>query len=136
MEFNRIGYKGLAFILNALTDHKKLEKLFRKNNNMDIQSIINYFEGEYNELEIPTSLNGPMCYPFYSRIPELRKHLIANKIYVPTYWPDAEFTLTSGTLGKDFVEHLHAIPCDQRYGFEDIKLITEILIKLIDGGLK
>jgi len=21
MEFNRIGYKGLAFILNALTDH-------------------------------------------------------------------------------------------------------------------
>ena len=28
LEFNRIGYKGLAFILNALTGHQKLERLF------------------------------------------------------------------------------------------------------------
>jgi Ran GTPase-activating protein (RanGAP) involved in mRNA processing and transport len=35
MEFNRIGYKGLAFILNALTDHKKLEKLFLNQNDIN-----------------------------------------------------------------------------------------------------
>ena len=35
LEFNRIGYKGLAFILNALTDHKKLEKLFLNQNDIN-----------------------------------------------------------------------------------------------------
>ena len=35
MEFNRIGYKCLAFILNALTDHKKLEKLFLNQNDIN-----------------------------------------------------------------------------------------------------
>ena len=35
LEMNRIGYKGLAFILNALTDHKKLEKLYLNNNDIN-----------------------------------------------------------------------------------------------------
>jgi hypothetical protein len=35
LEFNRIGYKGLDYILKALVNHQKLEKLYLNQNNIN-----------------------------------------------------------------------------------------------------
>ncbi len=62
----------------------------------------------------------PLVYPFYTeRASELRKTLIANKVYVATYWSGVEscFKLRDNIL---------ALPIDQRYSKEDMNRIIEI----------
>lgn len=70
----------------------------------------------------------PMIYPFVTRIDRnLRKELIDNKIFVAKYWPnvhklgnyDTEYQMSTRVI---------PIPCDQRYGEDEMNRILEIII--------
>ncbi len=78
--------------------------------------------------DLPSSLveemamdDVPLVYPFYTEnAEELRQKLIANKIYVATYWPEIERNL-------ELCKNILALPMDQRYGAEDMRRIIGII---------
>lgn len=87
--------------------------------------------GQFNQLDffIIDAVACPMVYPFLVESKEnLRRKLIANKVFVAQYWPnvlewagleDFEYTLAS---------RLISIPIDQRYGIEDMCRIANIIL--------
>lgn len=62
----------------------------------------------------------PMVYPYVTDDPGLRKRLIANRIFVATYWPDA--------VGCDKLrDTILPLPIDQRYGRKEMDRILEVI---------
>jgi len=62
----------------------------------------------------------PMVYPLVTDDAGLRARLIAEKIYVATYWPDV--------VGCDRLrDSILPLPIDQRYGEEDMNRILEVI---------
>jgi hypothetical protein len=70
----------------------------------------------------------PMVYPY--TIPqgsELKKYLIANSIYVATYWPNVLAWCTEDSWEYFLANHTVFIPIDQRYGTEDMEKIVQLI---------
>lgn len=66
--------------------------------------------------------NGPYCYPFYCENGiELKRKLAEEKIYVPTLWPNV--FENGNDMEKDYAANILPLPCDQRYGLEDMKRV-------------
>jgi len=81
--------------------------------------------GEANKLQL-TAPDGPYCYPFYCADGmRIKKELASQKIYVPTLWPNV--LDLEGSLEKDLAENILPLPCDQRYGAEDMETIIRHL---------
>lgn len=69
----------------------------------------------------------PMVYPFISSDKSLRKKLIANKIYVATYWKNVLNWTCHNQLEHNLVEQLIPLPIDQRYSRKDmLKIVAQI----------
>ena len=82
-----------------------------------------------NFLHLPdlNSLICPMVYPFVSKSDRnLRKKLIDNKVFVAKYWPNIQ-ELSNYELEYEFATRMIPLPCDQRYGEEDMRKIVEII---------
>lgn len=72
----------------------------------------------------------PMIFPYESeRGQELRKRLIANKVFVAKYWPNVDEWAGEDALETWMANHILPLPIDQRYDEEDmlriLKLISE-----------
>lgn len=65
----------------------------------------------------------PMVYPYLTDDTTLRQRLIANRIYVATYWPNIN---DDNSYEAYLKQHLLPLPIDQRYNEEDMKRIIEI----------
>jgi len=57
----------------------------------------------------------------------LRKHLIANKIYVAKYWNEVYERREASDVEKKFVEQIIPLPIDQRYDLDDMKRLVSII---------
>lgn len=69
---------------------------------------------------------GPFAYPFYHEDGmRLKKCLAEQKIYVPTLWPNV--LRSEDPLAEDYARNILPLPCDQRYGAEDMNRIAEVL---------
>ena len=83
-------------------------------------------DGE-NRLRCPCP-PGPFAYPFFTENgPALRKKLIGHKIYVPQLWPELAAGEPAGSPARVLAEDILPLPCDQRYGEEDMKYLLEVL---------
>ena len=83
-----------------------------------------------NKLRL-TMPEGPYCYPFYCENGmELKRKLAACKIFIPTLWPNVRNM--EGALEKDYAENILPLPCDQRYGPEDMLRMANELLAHID----
>lgn len=84
-----------------------------------------------NSLRQTADIYGPLCYPLYipGRGKKVKEELIARKIYVPTYWNDAIERV--GDMEKSFIEDVVPLPVDQRYSMNDMRDLSNILLKLI-----
>lgn len=74
---------------------------------------------------------GPFAYPYYH--PEgirLRKLLAAEKIFVPTNWSNVLRDLPKDSLEYDWAANILPLPCDQRYGEEEMRYLADTLHKL------
>ena len=82
-----------------------------------------------NELDITSfdSFTCPMVYPYYKQDTDLRKRLIANQVFVATYWPNVLEWCKGGDLECELCNNIIPIPIDQRYEEEDMKRIIEII---------
>lgn len=78
-------------------------------------------------LAIPT---GAYMYPFYCETGAVvRKALQAQKIYIPTLWPDVFDVCKPGMLEYDYAMNILPLPVDQRYGVEDMEYIVNMILK-------
>ena len=59
----------------------------------------------------------------------IKKKLAAQKIYVPTLWPNV--LDMEGTMEKDYAENILPLPCDQRYTAEDMTRIIDAIERLV-----
>lgn len=69
----------------------------------------------------------PLAYPLYVEDDCLRKRLIANHVFVPTYWPNVLESCGTDTLEYSFAKYLLPLPIDQRYGEEEMQTIVGII---------
>lgn len=68
----------------------------------------------------------PMVYPFLTKDSSLKNYLIDHNVYVATYWPSLN-ECDKGMTEYDLVDHLIAIPIDQRYGEEEMKYVIQLM---------
>lgn len=89
--------------------------------------------GDINILDIEFPY-GPFAYPYYVETGiEIRKKLAEKNIYVPTLWPNVLEENLEYSIEYDYAAKILPLPCDQRYGVEDMEYIIKNLKKL--GGL-
>lgn len=84
---------------------------------------------EKNQLHLPSleTFVCPMVYPFMMATDRnLRKELIENKIFVARYWPNVEMD-EGFAKENNMANKVIPVPCDQRYGRDDMNRIIEII---------
>lgn len=92
-------------------------------------NALNELLGQKNLLKLK-SVDGPYAYPFYCENgAEVRKKLIAQKIFVPTLWPNA--IECEDELARRYSENILPLPCDQRYDDTDMTRIAKEVLKCI-----
>lgn len=110
-----------------ILDHINYEKVVDKRR--ENYSFLSEALSEKNFLILPDvdSFVCPMIYPFVTRIDRnLRKELIDNKVYVAKYWPNI-YQLANYETEYNLATKLVPIPCDQRYGIEEMRVVIEII---------
>lgn len=71
---------------------------------------------------------GAFMYPLYIEGgAEIRKKLQAQKIYIPTLWPDVFDVCVEDQLEYDMAMNILPLPVDQRYDLEDMKYLVEVV---------
>jgi len=105
-------------------DYEKVKKIRNENYNT-LHKTLKF----QNKLNLPHLMKEvPLCYPFFSKSGiEIKRKLISEKIYVPTYWPNVIEWVGSNTLEYDLAENLVCLPIDQRYGKSEMNKIIKIL---------
>jgi hypothetical protein len=84
--------------------------------------------GERNCLHINAGeLAVPLCYPFLSEDEGLRGRLKLNRVFVPTYWPDA-LERVNGPWAATMIRNLLPLPIDQRYGRPDMERLASLIL--------
>ena len=72
-------------------------------------------------------IEGAYTYPLYiENADETRKKLIKNKIFIPTLWPNV-ITENKDKTAYEYATKILPLPCDQRYGKEEMIKIIEII---------
>lgn len=88
--------------------------------------------GKQNKLDLNTP-NGAFAYPFYMENGiEIRKALAQKKIYISILWPNVLADTPEESIEYKYVKNILPLPCDQRYGIEDMKYLVEELRRCIN----
>lgn len=89
--------------------------------------------GDKNQLNCNIDKSSvPMVYPLLlNKGYEIKKKLIQNRIYVATYWPNVLHWSKENSFEYYLSNNLLALPIDQRYHYQDMKRIIDIISKLI-----
>ncbi|MBO6023330.1 MAG: hypothetical protein J6P83_00555 [Bacteroidales bacterium] len=83
-----------------------------------------------NQLKFSLSENTiPMVYAYLTDDKELKKRLIAEKVFVATYWPNVFEWCEPNDLEYLLAERTVFIPIDQRYDAKNMKRIIDIICK-------
>lgn len=78
----------------------------------------------------------PLCYPLLlteHNVEQIKKCMIQNKIFVPTYWSEVNLRTKEGSFENYMVNNCLALPCDQRYGKDEMDIIVETIYKCLNG---
>ncbi len=90
---------------------------------------------ELSDMELPENA-VPLAYPLYVKDDCLRKRLINNHVFVPTYWPNVLETCGADTCEYSLAKYLLPLPIDQRYGEEDMQTIVGIVTDALEKTTK
>lgn len=80
-----------------------------------------------NRLELPKQPDCPMCYPFFSAIPDLRDSLVDAGIALPLYWQEVIETTAAHETENRLARTLLPLPIDQRYGKADMARLLRLI---------
>lgn len=88
-------------------------------------SELNQFDFEYTLDDVP------MVYPLLIDRPEIKAKLIAQKIFVATYWPNV-FDWTEPDSTEYYLsKHIVPLPIDHRYNLDDMEYMLNIIRPLL-----
>lgn len=127
---NDASFKQLPLMRMSALTHQMLSEIdydsirtIREEN----YSFLHQQLGSINKLKLRFP-EGPYAYPFYCKNGmEVKRKLAEKKIYVATLWPNVPEH--GGAIEKDYAENILPLPCDQRYGEEEMNyLIKEIFV--------
>lgn len=76
-------------------------------------------------------VSGPFCYPLLLKGSSLHGALIAQGVFVATYWAEVSERVTKDSHEALLVRELVALPCDQRYSIEDMDRLINIVVSTI-----
>lgn len=83
--------------------------------------------GRFNRLNL-RSVEGAFAYPLWIEDgADVRRRLIAEKIYVPTLWPDVICDTRADSLARELAADVLPIPCDQRYTENEMQFICDLI---------
>lgn len=83
----------------------------------------------FNELKL-SDRPGTFMYPLLLKNgTEIRKRLQAEKIYIPTLWPDVFEVCREDETEYQMAKDILPLPIDQRYGTRDMDYMREELLK-------
>lgn len=112
-------------ILGAI-DYERVRQIRNEN-----YAYLNSKLGVYNKLKFTTS-DGAFAYPFYIKNGiEVRREIAKKKIYIPTLWPNILSGTPEGSIEYDYSANILPLPCDQRYGVDDMECIINYLHECI-----
>lgn len=84
-----------------------------------------------NKLSLAERVGGYM-YPLYvDNGQEIRKYLIAKKVYVPMLWNDT-LSICQNGVEADYVKNILPLPIDQRYIEGDMQCIADMVMEAIE----
>ena len=69
----------------------------------------------------------PMAYPFKTDIPNLRKVLIENKIFVAQYWTNVLEMCDDSAIEYRLATHIIPLPIDQRYDVDNMMRVINTI---------
>jgi len=106
---------------------------------VDYEDVIRVRRENYRQLHSTLSASNrlrldlpdgavPMVYPYWTENRELRRKLQENSIYTATYWACVKKWVKQDDVACRLAESLIAIPCDQRYGKEEMNRIVNCII--------
>lgn len=86
-----------------------------------------------NEIDVRNNV-GPYVYPLLIKNgSNIRKKLIEKKIFISTLWPNVVRLCGEDSDAFYLASNLLPIPCDQRYGIDDMKYIVEVIEQVVTG---
>lgn len=98
----------------------------RMENYQVLSEALNRENGLAESGVLRTPDRGPFVYPLLVQDgPALRKALAAQKIFVPTYWTNVIGSCPEGSVEHRYAAHILALPCDQRYGVQEMERVAE-----------
>jgi hypothetical protein len=77
-------------------------------------------------------IGGPLCYPLLienANVQGVRERLLAERVFVPGYWPEVRTRVADDTLERQLVDRCLPIPCDQRYERADLERMCDSLMR-------
>ena len=123
--------RKMSFCTKWILEHIDYERVIdiRKRNYQYLDEAL----AEFNQLSLPSSDSFicPMVYPFKNNSSQILRHLlIKDKVFVAKYWPNIEL-YEDFEEEFDFANTVIPVPCDQRYGIEDMDKIIKLITKNI-----
>ncbi|MFW6275120.1 MAG: hypothetical protein ACOC2M_00640 [bacterium] len=86
-----------------------------------------YKSNELSWLIEKGGFHTPMVYPYLNKNSNMRKALIENKIFVPTYWPNVFDWTDKNAREYYYAKNVLPLPIDQRYEKKDMERIIKII---------
>lgn len=125
--------------MSALTD-----RLLRSVNYREIRRIrernyrlLSVRLGDLNAFRFPEQpVIGPFCYPFFFPARALHAALIAQGVFVATYWREVLERVSANSVEAHFVNYMVPLPCDQRYSESDMEQLSDIVRTVVEDGDK
>lgn len=80
----------------------------------------------------PIIPEGPYMYPlFICNGRYIREKLIERGIFIPQLWPNVIECMNEKTIEYCFAQDILPLPCDQRYGMDDMKSIYSVVSQYV-----
>jgi hypothetical protein len=112
-----------------------IDYTFVRSRRQDNFAVLHEELGRANQFSLELK-NGttPLCYPFLGAPKGSRERLIAQRIFVPTYWPDVIINDDAPAFERSFANSCLHLPCDQRNDHADVDNVLATLTAITGGS--
>jgi hypothetical protein len=118
--------------MSKLTEHilRGIDYQTVKEKRMENFRVLDSELKKMNRLPIDFSCNDsvPMVYPFWGNDDGLKQRLIAQKVYVATFWSNVFDWCREKDMDYVLAKNIIPLPIDQRYGKEDMQRIIDVIL--------
>lgn len=123
--FKKLSLKKMSRLSKNILGAIDYEKILKSRNRNFAYLHDNLKNTNIVDIIIP---EGPFSYPYYVENGiEIRKRLVTKNIYIPTLWPNVLKEIDNSSIEYNFVANILPLPCDQRYGIDDMEYIIDNL---------